>query len=191
LQSPRQEDAASESLENAVRRDKDRLVQKRKESGPRQPASSAAEKLSAYLEQLAQQKRQQEQDGKKNEERNKRRAQLLSERIRMEALERKLMAAEDDNLRFKAGVVGANAGTNVSTKKVSAEAVESMINRLAAKAASKDGDAALSVPARDYADWKRKNNVPSEAQVFCMTGEFVTFGQYMHLRKVMLWWCVL
>ena len=54
--------------------------------------------------------------------------------------------------------------------KVSAEATDAMVNRLS-KVVPKDPDSAImSVPARDFNDWKRKNAVPPKAQVFAMTG---------------------
>ena len=54
--------------------------------------------------------------------------------------------------------------------KVSAEAADAMVNRLS-KVVPKDPDSAImSVPARDFNDWKRKNAVPPKAQVFAMTG---------------------
>jgi hypothetical protein len=150
-----------------VKADKGKLIRKHREGTS---ANSASEKLSLYLDQLAQQKKAADLNERKKLEQKKRRQQLLSERIRAEANERRLMNVEDDNIRFKVGVVGLNSNQQQS-KKVTAEAVESMIARLANKQASNDPNAtALSVPARDYADWKRKNSVPSDTQVFSMTG---------------------
>ena len=57
-----------------------------------------------------------------------------------------------------------------SSLKVSAEAADAMVSRLS-KVVPKDPDSAImSVPARDFNDWKRKNAVPPKAQVFAMTG---------------------
>ena len=47
--------------------------------------------------------------------------------------------------------------------KVTAEQTDAMISRLSLKA--KGSEENIGVPARDYADWKRKNCVPSDAQV--------------------------
>lgn len=57
--------------------------------------------------------------------------------------------------------------------KMTQEMVDKMANRLTAQA-PKEGDDkeghGSNVPARDFADWKRKNGVPAEAMVFAMTG---------------------
>jgi len=57
---------------------------------------------------------------------------------------------------------------------ISAEAAEALFQRLKARQAkTAEGVEAMantSVPARDFADWKRKNAVPSDGLVFAMTG---------------------
>ena len=59
-------------------------------------------------------------------------------------------------------------------QKVTPEMAEAMVARLQAKVQrTADGIALLSnstPPARDFVDWKRKHNVPMDAQVFSMTG---------------------
>lgn len=169
MQSTPQAVVQQEMDSSNLKADKGKLIKKQRDNAAN--TSSATEKLSVYLDQLAQQKKAAEQMERKKQEQKKRRQQLLSERIRAEAAERKQMASEDDPIRFKTGVVGLNSNSQQSSKKVTAEAVESMIARLASKQSSADPTAAaMSVPARDYVDWKRKNTVPSDAKVFSMTG---------------------
>jgi hypothetical protein len=67
--------------------------------------------------------------------------------------------------------------TTKSGKKISTTQSDALFNRLKARQQkTSDGidlAASQSVPARDFADWKRKNNVPSDGQVFAMTGWYV------------------
>lgn len=73
---------------------------------------------------------------------------------------------------------GAGVAANESAKapkkvKITQEMADKMAQRLTAQAPkdtedSKDNYSA--VPARDFADWKRKNGVPADAMVFAMTG---------------------
>lgn len=51
--------------------------------------------------------------------------------------------------------------------RVSSEQAEAMVARLSVKSKMEES---IGVPARDFADWKRKNAVPQDAQVFAMTG---------------------
>lgn len=69
---------------------------------------------------------------------------------------------------------GDPGGRKERGRKISAEQSDALFNRLKARQQkTSDGiDLALSqtVPARDFADWKRKNNVPTDGLVFAMTG---------------------
>ncbi len=70
--------------------------------------------------------------------------------------------------------VAANESTKAPKKvKITQEMADKMAQRLTAQAPkdTEDGkDSYSAVPARDFADWKRKNGVPADAMVFAMTG---------------------
>ena len=69
---------------------------------------------------------------------------------------------KDKDKDSKEGKEGENKAEK-SVIKVTAEQTDAMISRLSLKA--KGSEENIGVPARDYADWKRKNCVPSDAQV--------------------------
>ena len=70
--------------------------------------------------------------------------------------------------------VAASESTKAPKKvKITQEMADKMAQRLTAQAPkdTEDGkDTYSAVPARDFADWKRKNGVPADAMVFAMTG---------------------
>lgn len=145
-------------------------VSKKKEK--RAAALSAKEKIDAQLAAIASQRRQAEEEERKKEERMRRRVEKLARRIVQEAHEGKRDPSAEGAEAAAAAAEGAERARR--PKKVTPEMAEAMVARLQAKAQkTADGIAMLSaasVPARDFADWKRKHNVPSDGQVFSMTG---------------------
>lgn len=144
-------------------------------------AKKRKEKIEAELAAVAEQRRLAVEKAKRKEERAKKRAVLLATRVLLEATERKLMAAEDkyaNPANLDSRVTKAHAGTDASdakpVAKVTPEMAEALVKRLQMRQMkTKEGVEALancSVQARDFADWKRKNAVPPEGQVFTMTG---------------------
>ena len=141
----------------------------------RQQTKAQQEKVSSMLNAIAEQKKKDENEKKKQEERKKRRIVLLQERVLQESIERKQMMVEDkpryqnfDKASTPVGETRSSSSSNKSTK-ITPEMASALANRLNAKQKT-DGDASLSVPARDFTDWKRKNSVPPESLVFVMTG---------------------
>lgn len=72
--------------------------------------------------------------------------------------------------------VAASESTKAPKKvKITSEMTEKLVNRLKSQKVTVEGGSTenenfSNVPARDFADWKRKNGVPADAQVFAMTG---------------------
>lgn len=230
-------------------------------------AKAAQEKMSVYLNSLAEQKRKEEDEKRKKEERKRKRAQLLSIRVMAEAAERKAMEAEDllrsqtipttkannqpipatntskgsnqglgEKVTVKEGktVIAASKASynekNIKSNednakpsteetrsvppsnripekhvasnkaientpsndnpvnssvqpapKLTQEMAEALVQRLTKPMTKPSLTTTITnpageetvismVPFRDYNDWKRKNNVNSDSQVFCMTG---------------------
>mmetsp|Transcript_5079 Transcript_5079/g.7763 ORF Transcript_5079/g.7763 Transcript_5079/m.7763 type:complete len:1548 (-) Transcript_5079:76-4719(-) len=163
-----EDDGKDENADEVAAKERRKLEAKRRQ-----------EKVAAQLKALSEQRQMAALKAKRQEDRAKKRADLLSARVQMEFSERKLMAKEDKYAN--PGCLGEIMLTKPEAtdaeapkKKVTPEMAEAMFNRLQARQAkSKEcADArANSMPqARDFADWKKKNAVPSDAKVFCMTG---------------------
>jgi len=133
-------------------------------------------KVSSFLNALAERRKAEDAAKKSKEDRVKRRAALLQERVLLEAAERKLMNSED-KYRYRPSTLLNDAKEAQDTKvgsanalKVTPEMAEALSNRLMARQFKMEDGVELSVPARDYSDWKRKNGVPADGLVFVMTG---------------------
>jgi tubulin monoglycylase TTLL3/8 len=137
-------------------------------------------KICAYLTTLTEQKKKDEIENRKKDERTKRRMSILKERIFIEATEKKLMNQEDQ-LRYQLSNQNDNLSNDKNdkiTKIVNSNEMSAIINRLSSKRSNggKD-DLANNIPIRDFADWKRKNGVPPDGQVFVMTGWYPSVKQ--------------
>jgi hypothetical protein len=138
------------------------------------------EKVQAHLASLAEKKREESDKARRKEERSRKRAQLLTQRVQAEMQERRLMAREDkySNPGNVESLVTkpehhppAQAEGAVPKKKITPEMAEAIAARLSARQAKAlERNDANQPQARDFNDWKRKNAVPSESRVFCMTG---------------------
>lgn len=142
-------------------------IAKKKEK--RAAALSAKAKIDAQLEAIANQRKQAAEEEKKNEERMRRRVEKLAKRIVQGA--QSIIKKDDSEEHAPADVL---EQLKTRSKKVTPEMADAMVARLQAKAQkTADGIASMStasVPARDFADWKRKHSVPPDGQVFSMTG---------------------
>jgi hypothetical protein len=121
-------------------------------------------KMTVYLASITEQRKKEEEEKRKKEDREKKRMLILSNRLLQESNERKLMALNDS----RSGIVSCikvNSESKHPTKITSAMA-ESIANRLNAKP-NISNEVSSNLPiARDFSDWKRKNNVPVEGKVF-------------------------
>jgi tubulin monoglycylase TTLL3/8 len=138
-------------------------------------------KVAQHLAALAAERKAEEQRTRDRVALAAKRQALLKARVLQEGAERKLMGAEDKyaNPEDVSGRVlrpGSEQEPEPPKKpaiKCTPEMADALLKRMKEKqqkAMDAAGAAGAVIPIRDFADWKRKNSVPEEAKVFCMTG---------------------
>jgi len=155
----------------------------------KEAAKALKNKTADMLKAIAEQKNKETEEKRKKEEAQKKRKAILSARVMAEAAERRSMGLEDKE-RYRpsssgAPVMGARESKKAreaeeakavaeSTKglpdKEKSEAMAARVKARQAKLAEGLEQTVMSIPARDFADWKRKNSVPTDGRVFAMTG---------------------
>jgi hypothetical protein len=134
------------------------------------------EKVIKYLQQLSASKKEQEDRVKEQERRVKRRVQLLSEKVLMEATERKLMAIEDKHVGGVIPDMPINSSVDKVPKslRITPEQSNAIYARLVGKQtksqAHTESLAKSSVSVRDFAEWKRKHGISTDTKVFSISG---------------------
>jgi tubulin monoglycylase TTLL3/8 len=145
------------------------------------------EKMQSYLASIAEQRKRLEQEKKLKDERVRRRAYLLRVRLMTEAAERKAMAVEDDQTRSARSHSSAAEDQELvedpaipTNRRNNNASTDALVERLTKTTSNKQISTIItpsgkelpvsSAHYRDYRDWKHKNRIPMETQVFSMTG---------------------
>jgi hypothetical protein len=175
--------------QNASPKEEEKIETEEEKAARRAANKERKSKMNAMLAALQQQKAKEMELKQKKENSIRKRQALLTARVIAEGNERKLMCLEDKE-RYRSTAMEKSSRTRAalmeekqreedekkkkSSKKMSQENSDAIYNRLSARhQMTKDGvdlAAQQTAPARDFNDWKRKNNVPQEGQVFAMTG---------------------
>lgn len=155
----------------------------------KEAAKALKNKTADMLKAIAEAKAKDVEEKRKKEEAQKKRKAILTARVMAEAGERRSMSLEDKE-RYRPSSSGPAAmGARESKKAREAEEAkaiaestkglsdknksEEMVARVKARQAKLEENLdqqVMSIPARDFADWKRKNSVPKDGLVFAMTG---------------------
>ena len=157
----------------------------------KEAAKALKAKTASMLAAIAEQKAKETEEAKKREDAQKKRKAILTARVVAEAAERRYMGMEDKGRYQPSNKDAVPAiGSRESKKKrdedaaaaeankgrgLSSEQSDALVLRLKARQAKTaegvEMTQTMSVPARDFNDWKRKNSVPKDASgVFAMTG---------------------